>query len=549
MATETTDLPHLFNLDFLIFFYRSSENFYTSLVDIQTSHPIYDDVYSEGSQSSYSGSDISQASRDNRVSENELVTPTNNKNNKQSSSFQDSKTTHVQQRTTSEVSVSGGDTNSSSKTILGSDPEYGLPTVPLFVAVAASRFMNAARNKTMAGTNRLQALLPILRQQKDTDVENQADPSEINSEQSNTVSEYERVKAKYKKDTGEVETTVKPPRRNITQNLMMSAEQYAEKNNDGTTSGDLLGTGHARNVVHEPSIANTGQFQNGPYQVTKNTISVTKSSSHKIPRGKNTDQLNCQKTMDDVPVNNSNSSNMADRVAVVNEGVLTRNMLTRSQTTPKQQQQQQQTKSDSSVDKKQRKKNVKKKEHENETKKPKPGNGSKPEKKNGKNRKKSGKTGTARANPDQDTTDLSTSNKEDTNHASKPENHVPEPEDHVQKPENYIPKPGPDNKVTTETEIEANAVKPTSSNFARALMVKAAGLITSSIRFSTNNNKTKENEASNGDANTVKVQDNDVGSRIVAGPTLPQKQAPVKPKRANLAKLILKKAEEMEKQG
>ena len=94
-------------------------------------------------------------------------------------------------------------------------------------------------------------------------------------------------------------------------------------------------------------------------------------------------------------------------------------------------------------------------------------------------------------------------------------------------------------------------------------MGKAAGLITSSIRFSassTNDNKMKQNgpdgSKSSGNppnedtTNTGKVQSNNiVSSGTVVGSTLPQKQAPVKPKRANLAKLILKKAEEMEKQG
>ena len=134
----------IFSLNLYIYFlissiFRSSENFYTSLVDIQTSEHIYDDVYSEGSQSSYSGSNISQAICVGKVSDTNI---------KESSREENSSAAHVQQRTTSELSVSGDDTNSSSKTVLGSDPEYGLLTVPLFVALAASRFINAARNKT-----------------------------------------------------------------------------------------------------------------------------------------------------------------------------------------------------------------------------------------------------------------------------------------------------------------------------------------------------------------------------------------------------------------
>ena len=92
------------------------------------------------------------------------------------------------------------------------------------MAVAASRFLNAARASTKAGANRLQSLLPILRQQKDADVENQ----ELEQLQNVGMSEYERIKAKYQKND-DVTTSI-PKRTNISQNLMMSAEQYGEKN-------------------------------------------------------------------------------------------------------------------------------------------------------------------------------------------------------------------------------------------------------------------------------------------------------------------------------
>ena len=138
-----------------------------------------------------------------------------------------------------------GDTNSSGQTAHETNLKNGF--VPVLVAVAANRFLSAIRNTAKAGSNRLQSLLPVPRQQKDADVENQNDLA-IN----HILLEYEKAKPKSKKKKGEAKDTPKSSK--ITQNLMLKAEQNTKQNKKAFTNDGKIASSSKSVCDNQPNL-------------------------------------------------------------------------------------------------------------------------------------------------------------------------------------------------------------------------------------------------------------------------------------------------------